>query len=147
MKQNKSLSSILVLTGALAFSALPVWSQVEPKGQSPGGAPMEKMEGQKGPEEGKSPGMAAGSEEIKKVQQALKDKGHDPGRIDGVMGKQTQEALKTFQQAQGLKATGVLDDQTKKALGLEQGGSKPEGETPAPARETTPKEKTSDTQG
>lgn len=147
MKQKKSLSSILVLTGALAFSALPVWSQVQPKGESLGGAPMEKMEGQKGPEEGKSPGMAAGNEEIKKVQQALKDKGHNPGPINGIMGKETQEALRAFQQAQGLKATGVLDDETKKALGLAEGASMPEGGAPAPAKETTPKEKPSDTQG
>jgi peptidoglycan hydrolase-like protein with peptidoglycan-binding domain len=65
----------------------------------------------------------AGNEDIKKVQQALKDKGQDPGDIDGVMGPKTKEALKAFQQQQGLKATGSLDDQTKKALGMEGGAS------------------------
>lgn len=67
--------------------------------------------------------MASGNQDVKKVQQALKEKGQDPGAIDGVMGPKTQEALKAFQQQQGLTASGTLDEQTKQALGINQGAS------------------------
>jgi peptidoglycan hydrolase-like protein with peptidoglycan-binding domain len=35
----------------------------------------------------------------------------------------TREALKSFQQQQGLTASGTLDDQTKQALGVDQSAS------------------------
>ena len=62
--------------------------------------------------------MATGSEETRRVQQALKAKNYDPGPIDGRMGPKTQGALKDFQQASGLKATGQLDSQTAEKLGV-----------------------------
>jgi len=65
-------------------------------------------------------GMAAGQQEqVKAAQQALKDKGHDPGAVDGVMGPKTQAALRDFQGKEGLKATGRLDRDTMSKLGVE----------------------------
>jgi peptidoglycan hydrolase-like protein with peptidoglycan-binding domain len=58
------------------------------------------------------------STQITQVQQALKAKGFDPGTTDGVMGAQTQQAIRNFQQANGLQATGRVDAQTAKALGV-----------------------------
>jgi peptidoglycan hydrolase-like protein with peptidoglycan-binding domain len=67
-------------------------------------------------------GMAmAGDERVKAAQQALKDKGHDPGDVDGKMGPKTQAALRDFQKAQGLQASGRLDAKTVQALGIEAG--------------------------
>jgi peptidoglycan hydrolase-like protein with peptidoglycan-binding domain len=40
------------------------------------------------------------------------------------MGPKTREALRAFQQQQGLNTTGTLDDQTKAALGIEGKSSK-----------------------
>lgn len=60
---------------------------------------------------------------IKEAQQALKDKGYDPGAVDGVMGAKTKEALKSFQSASNLKATGTLDAQTAEKLGVQSGSS------------------------
>jgi peptidoglycan hydrolase-like protein with peptidoglycan-binding domain len=56
--------------------------------------------------------------EITKLQEVLKAKGEDPGSIDGFMGKKTRRALKAFQKANGLKASGRLDDQTAEKLGV-----------------------------
>jgi lipoprotein-anchoring transpeptidase ErfK/SrfK len=39
-----------------------------------------------------------------------------PGAIDGKMGKNTQTAIKAFQQMQGLEPTGEPDDKTREAL-------------------------------
>ena len=52
------------------------------------------------------------------AQQALKDKGHDPGTIDGQMGPRTRAALADYQKAEGLKETGRLDDETRTKLGM-----------------------------
>jgi len=57
--------------------------------------------------------------QVRQVQQALKDKGHDPGQIDGIMGPETKEALQSFQQAQGISGSGELDQQTLAALGVQ----------------------------
>jgi hypothetical protein len=57
--------------------------------------------------------------QVKEAQQALKTNGYDPGPVDGIMGPQTREAIKDFQNAKGLQATGTLDTQTAQSLGLE----------------------------
>jgi len=63
--------------------------------------------------------MSADADQVRAVQQALKDQGHDPGEIDGKMGPKTQAALRDYQQKQGLKATGQLDGETSAKLGVE----------------------------
>ena len=55
--------------------------------------------------------------EVERVQNALKQMGHDPGPTDGVMGARTREALRAYQKKQGLDATGRLDDATLAKLG------------------------------
>jgi len=61
------------------------------------------------------------TEEIisKVMQMRLKDAGFDPGPIDGKLGGQTKAALRQFQRQQGLRVTGTLDDDSRKALGLQ----------------------------
>jgi hyperosmotically inducible periplasmic protein len=73
-------------------------------------------------------GLGAEQDRVRRVQEALKDKGHDPGQIDGVLGPQTQQALREFQKAENLPATGQLDGQTVVRLGLagEAGGTRPQ---------------------
>jgi len=41
-----------------------------------------------------------------------------PGSIDGRMGPKTRVALKAFQEANDLKATGQLDNQTAEKVGM-----------------------------
>jgi peptidoglycan hydrolase-like protein with peptidoglycan-binding domain len=72
-----------------------------------------------GTKSGRKGGMAMDAEKVKAAQQALKDKGHDPGDIDGKMGPKTQAALRDFQKAQGMQATGRLDPKTMQSLGME----------------------------
>jgi peptidoglycan hydrolase-like protein with peptidoglycan-binding domain len=57
-------------------------------------------------------------DELKQVQKALTEKGHDPGPVDGRMGPQTIGALKAFQKAHGLTATGQLDASTLAKLDI-----------------------------
>jgi peptidoglycan hydrolase-like protein with peptidoglycan-binding domain len=67
------------------------------------------------------PSATAGDDAVTRAQEALKQAGHDPGPIDGVVGARTTAALRAYQQAQGLRPTGQLDDETRATLG---GGSK-----------------------
>ena len=100
------------------------------------------------------------SAQATQVQQALKAKGYDPGTINGVMGSQTQEALRRFQKENGLPATGTVDAQTAKALGLSSSASgttspsgdrsgKSSGSSPGGASSSgsTPKESQSESSG
>lgn len=54
---------------------------------------------------------------ISRVQQALLTAGHNPGPIDGVIGSQTNAAIKSFQRKHGL-ATGGLTYKTIEKLGV-----------------------------
>lgn len=57
-----------------------------------------------------------GTSVVREIQQALKDKGFDPGAIDGVWGRKTIAAVKQFQSQQGLTADGIVGAKTKAAL-------------------------------
>jgi len=52
------------------------------------------------------------------VQQALTNQGYYHGAVDGLFGPQSQQAMAQFQQANGLKVTGLIDSSSLKALGL-----------------------------
>jgi peptidoglycan hydrolase-like protein with peptidoglycan-binding domain len=59
-----------------------------------------------------------GRQEVKSAQEALKAKGYDPGPIDGAMGPRTRAAVRNLQKAEGLRATGRLDADTRSKLGV-----------------------------
>lgn len=55
---------------------------------------------------------------VRQIQQKLNQSGFDAGDINGSWTKQTQQALRTFQQAKNLEPTGQLNLRTLQALGL-----------------------------
>ncbi len=57
-------------------------------------------------------------DQIQQVQRALDQKGFKSGRADGIMGPETESALRSFQQKEGLQATGQMDQETLGKLGL-----------------------------
>jgi peptidoglycan hydrolase-like protein with peptidoglycan-binding domain len=54
------------------------------------------------------------------MQQALFDRGHYRGKVDGVMGLHTRESIRAFQETEHLPATGQFDSQTAHKLGITQ---------------------------
>jgi peptidoglycan hydrolase-like protein with peptidoglycan-binding domain len=146
-----TLAGVVFLTLAFAGWAAEEKKAAPPK-QEKAAAPKEEKKAaapkeEKMEKEAKAP--ARGSEDIKKVQEALKAKGQDPGPIDGIMGPKTQAALRAFQEANGLKPTGRLDDQTAAKLGVETPTTAKKKEAKEPAakeakkqtKEPMPKEK------
>ena len=63
--------------------------------------------------------MGSRSDEVAKIQTALKDMGYYTGGVDGIFGVKTQDAVMKFQRSKGLTADGIAGPQTLKALGLQ----------------------------
>ncbi|QKT03823.1 peptidoglycan-binding protein [Ectothiorhodospiraceae bacterium 2226] len=62
---------------------------------------------------------AGASEDIvRSVQEALNEQGKDVS-VDGIQGPETSQALQEFQENEGLQASGEIDEDTLRALGLE----------------------------
>lgn len=57
---------------------------------------------------------------IRSAQHALNNQGYNAGAVDGIMGPHTEAAIKKFQSAKGMQATGQLDAATVGALGVTQ---------------------------
>ena len=72
---------------------------------------------------------------IQDVQAALKNKGFDPGPLDGVMGTRTHTAIREFQESNSLEPTGMLDEKTQEALGVKmEAGYATRNNQPAPGK-------------
>lgn len=56
---------------------------------------------------------------IEALQAALKEAGHDPGPVDGIMGSGTRSALRDFQKKNDLRADGFPDPDSLSALGID----------------------------
>lgn len=78
--------------------------------------------------------------DVRSAQMALKDKGFDPGPIDGVMGPRTSAAIRDFQQAENLTASGQLDAETRSKL-MAGGNASASPYTGGPSGEKQPKQK------
>ena len=64
---------------------------------------------------------AQDADTITKVQKALKEKGFDPGPIDGLIGPRTSKALREFQIQKDIQVTGQINKETLDGLGLKGG--------------------------
>jgi peptidoglycan hydrolase-like protein with peptidoglycan-binding domain len=103
MKKNLGYS---LLAGAFALTlAIPAWAADEAKSAD---TTQEKVASK-----------SLSSDEVKKLQEALKEKGDDPGSVDGHMGRKTHAAVRAFQKSNGLKVTGSVDKETADKLGIE----------------------------
>lgn len=65
-----------------------------------------------------TPTFAQGSDRTRAAQQALKDKGFDPGPIDGIDGPKTEAAVREYQEKNNLAVDGRLNAQVMDSLGL-----------------------------
>lgn len=78
--------------------------------------------------------------EVSQAQARLKTAGFNPGPIDGLLGPRTLAALRQYQATRTLPVTGVLDEATQKALGLQaeqvETVSLPSARTDRPPHET-----------
>lgn len=57
-------------------------------------------------------------DEVRQIQTKLKEKGYDPGAVDGIFGENTRKAVIAFQRDYGLTQDGIAGPNTLKALGI-----------------------------
>lgn len=62
------------------------------------------------------PGHLIHGEDVTSLQQRLSTMGFDPGKIDGIFGRQTEKALREFQLGAGVKVDGLAASETFAAL-------------------------------
>lgn len=115
--------TMVVFSGALALAPA-VWSQ-SPSGAGSSG--MHDKSGHSGMSSRMDSQQSASPSEIKQVQEALRNKGYNPGAADGIMGPRTQQALRQFQSTENLQVTGQLDSNTASALGVSYSSNSPSG--------------------
>lgn len=58
------------------------------------------------------------SVDTRAIQDALRVAGFDPGPVDGVVGSKTRNAIREWQRSQGAQATGRLNEEEIRRLGL-----------------------------
>lgn len=61
--------------------------------------------------------------EVKKIQTILRDYGVYTGKVDGIYGTKTKNAVKSFQRYNGLTVDGIAGPQTLKKMGITSGGT------------------------
>jgi peptidoglycan hydrolase-like protein with peptidoglycan-binding domain len=113
MKTKKQLSVAVISTllAGTCFAVAPAWTQtMSDRVQDGAQAGTASHPGTPNPDR------------IKQIQQALKDNGVYSGPINGVMGPDTREAIRSFQQTNNLHVTAdrSMDDETRRALGIDQ---------------------------
>ena len=126
MRERNFVLPMFVLVGAFAFGVQPLGAQTIPEQIQP----ERKVPGATQPDRGGTLGTEPGAgamhqdpDTVRAVQQALQEKGFDPGEINGIIGPETQEAIRSFQKANGLPVTGQLDAETSQQLGIAQSPS------------------------
>lgn len=67
--------------------------------------------------------LGSRGDEVRRIQKKLKELGYYKGNVDGIYGVMTQNAVKAFQRAVGIKVDGIAGPQTLLYLSLGGGGS------------------------
>jgi peptidoglycan hydrolase-like protein with peptidoglycan-binding domain len=112
-KGSLALATVF-LSETIGVGVLPAWSQDPRTGPLVAGK-IELRQVQSLEKAKEHNRMSA--EKIKRVEEALQERLHDPGRIDGIIDHRTRVALREFQKLNNLPVTGVLDEQTAAKLG------------------------------
>ena len=127
--RNLPVVAAVAALGLLAGGGLPAMAQQsnQPRAQNPqqqsqpntSGSAQKKNSAQNQPAgQNQTASAKLDRKQIERVQRTLDQKGFKSGRADGIAGRETEAALHSFQQKQGLQANGQIDQQTLAALGL-----------------------------
>ena len=112
---------------APAAEQTPSAGTMQPASPQAGNAMQQTSPSMSGNNLSNNPGMASAAQsstdwprvsrnDIEQIQQKLKAEGLYRGRIDGLVGPETQHALRAFQRQHGLRMTATLDPQTLNSL-------------------------------
>ena len=150
MKNKRAMLTAVILGGTLGLAANSLWAQTVEKKSIP--AAQDRIPTKPSDDQALRPraseskrGAAMSAQDIQKVQDALKAKGHKPG-TSGTMDDQTRDAIRAFQKANNLTLTGTVDEKTAAALGVTLSSSTKSGDK-STGSSGMPSEKSTDSTG
>ena len=116
--QGKVISAAFVDAYNQMVRALRHYQPQAVRGQGLGGGGRLGVDGAAAPSQTSAPGATQGNVHLtmKQAQKRLNELGYDVGVPDGAGGSRTSNALRTFQQDQGLPVSGRLDQATMRHL-------------------------------
>lgn len=106
-------TAVLALVGATSFAMAAANNQPAPANSAPQNQTQQQSSGQSNTQ-----ALNLNSDQIRQVQQKLDESGFKAGQADGVLGRETENALRDFQKQKGLQQTGRPDNETLSALGV-----------------------------
>jgi peptidoglycan hydrolase-like protein with peptidoglycan-binding domain len=120
MNKKKSVVGAIILSSAVGLASGPVWSQEAP-GETRQPDPQLTRPGRgendiPGAQQFGTPELS--KNDMRKVEEALRAKGYQVGKIDGVADDDARKAIRSFQQDNGMPITGVVDQRTADRLGV-----------------------------
>ena len=104
-------TAVLAVLGATSF-AMAANNQPAPANNAP------QNQTQQSPGQPGTQALNLNPDQIREVQQKLGESGFKTGRADGVLGRETENALRDFQKQKGLQQIGQPDNETLSALGV-----------------------------
>ena len=119
MRKSKLISRAMFIGGTVALLAGPAWSQEavgerrQPDRNLTRPGENENIPGMRG-----QGTVELSKDDMRKVEEALKAKGYDPGKIDGVVDDANRAAIRSFQKDKTLPITGTVDSRTAQELGV-----------------------------
>lgn len=120
MKKVLSLAALCAMAAAPALAAGGMQQQRSQMMDQPSGWQQQQQS--------QAPGQALDESMVREIQQQLQSQGYNV-QPDGIFGPNTRQALRQFQQDQGIQASGRVDTNTLAALGVIEGGTQ-QAQTP-----------------
>ena len=113
-----ALAAMLAGAPAFAQSTSPAPSAAPPSSAPPAATAQPSASAPPSASSQASASQHSSGSTVQSAQQALQQGGYYKGTVDGKMGPHTRQAIRNFQQAKGLHATGRLNQKTLTALGV-----------------------------
>ena len=114
------LTTLLIPAAALAQQEQPQPQAQQPQAQQP---QAQQPQAQEPASQAQQPAADPYAERNKRVQEMLRQRGFYNGPINGDIGPNTQAAIAQFQLSMPMPASGMLDETTLAALGVEESAS------------------------
>ena len=119
MNSKKTLLTAMILGGTVGLAPMPAWSQQapaerrQPNPEQPRPGASENVPATRG-----SATQELSQNDMKLIQQALQEKGYNPGNINGTADDTTRATIRKFQQDNAIPVTGTIDELTANKLGF-----------------------------
>jgi peptidoglycan hydrolase-like protein with peptidoglycan-binding domain len=119
MRKSKLISRAMFIGGTVALLAGPAWSQEAPgERRQPDKSLTRPGDNENIPGTREQGTVELSKNDMRIVEEALKAKGYNPGKIDGVVDDTNRAAIRSFQKDKSLPVTGTVDKRTAEELGV-----------------------------